>query len=204
MNPPMSPHSPESDEAILQCPSCRSPLKVGRPVSSLEERCPVCRAEVHVTTFPRLYGDSAGPGEDAAAAGGEASCSFFPELRAQRVCDECGCFLSHRAASRWGGRDLCLPCLHRLREIEKAPDYIARAKLYDRRALFLVTWMAPFTLFTAPLALFLLLRHRGRPAGFVPRGRAVWWIATLLAAGWIAAWLVLIVVWISLVRDSFT
>lgn len=200
----MTAPSVDSETAILQCPSCRSPLKVGRPVSSLEERCPVCQAEVHVTTFPRLYGDFAGGEEDAPAAENEATCSFFPELRAQLVCDECGTFLSHRASTRWGGQGLCLPCLHRLREVEKSPDFIAKSKLHDRRALFLVTWLAPFTLFTAPLAIFLLLRHRGKAEGFVPRGRTVWWIAMILATGWLAAWMVLIVVWISLVRDSFT
>ncbi len=200
----MTASSPDSEIAVLQCPSCRSPLKVGRPVSFVEERCPVCRAEVHITTFPRLYGDFVRTEEDATAAEDEAACSFFPDLRAQVVCDECGVFLSHRASIRWGDEVLCLPCLHRLREVERAPDFIARTKLHDRRALFLVTWMAPFTLFTAPLAMFLLLRHRGKPDGFVPRGRALWWVAMTLAAAWLAAWLVLIVVWISLVRESFS
>ncbi len=199
----MSESSSELHPAILQCPSCRSPLKVGRRIEALEESCPVCRAEVSVTTFPRLYGDYAREAPGVPVGEGEASCSFFPELRAETVCDECGCFLSRRAAVRWTGRDLCLPCLHRLREVERVPDCIGKARHYDRRALELVTWLAPFTLFTAPLALFLLLRQRGKPQGFVPRSRAVWWIALTLSVGWIAAWLVLIVAWVSLVRESF-
>ncbi len=200
----MSLPPPESDPAILQCPACRSPLRVGRRVEALEERCPVCRAEVTLTLFPRLFGEFAVAREDHPAGENEATCSFFPGLRAERVCDECGCFLSHRAAITWGGRDLCLPCLHRLREVESAPDFLGRTRLDDRRALALVTWLAPFSLFTAPLALFLLFRHRGAPAGFVPRSRAVWWIALCLSIGWLAAWLVLFVAWISLVKDSFT
>lgn len=193
----------ELHKAILHCPSCRSPLKVGRRVETLEEGCPVCRAEVSVTMFPRLYGDFAREEADEPVAEGEASCSFFPELRAEKVCDECGCFLSRRAAVPWGGRVLCLPCLHRLREVEKTTDCIGRTRHHDRRALELVTWLAPFTLFTAPLALFLLLRQRGKPEGFVPRSRAVWWIALALSVGWIVAWLVLIVAWVSLMRESF-
>lgn len=190
--------------AILQCPACRSPLKVGRPSVAVEEQCPVCRAEVHLATFPRLYGEEPTPEADAPAGEGDAVCSFYPEWRAARVCDECGGFLSHRAATNWGGRDLCLPCLHRLREVEASPDYVARAKLHDRRALVLVTWFAPLTLFTAPLALFWLFRHRGRPGGFLPRGGTVWWIALVLSLVWVGAWAVLIVAWISLIRDSFT
>lgn len=203
MNQGMNDLSPSSHAAILQCPACRSPLKVGRRVETLEERCPVCRAEVSATVFPRLYGDFAAELPDVPAGEGEASCSFFPEWRAEKVCDECGCFLSRRAAASWASRDLCLPCLHRLREVEKTPDCIARARHDDRRALGLVTWLAPFTLFTAPLALFLLLRQRGRAEGFVPRRRTVWWIALGLSLVWMGAWLVLIVAWLSLVRESF-
>jgi hypothetical protein len=199
----MPPDTPETASALLHCPACRSPLRVGRPVESLEERCPVCRASVHLTLFPRLFRDYEVERIDSPAASEEASCSFFPELRAQRVCDECGCFLSHRAAVEWGGVDLCLPCLHRLRETEARPDYLGRAKLDDRRALALVTWLAPFTLFTAPIALFLLFRGRKASPGFVPRGNAIWWIAFLLSVAWLGAWLVLMVAWASLVRDGF-
>ncbi len=194
----------ESRTAVLQCPSCRSPLRVERPVERLEERCPVCRAEVALALFPRLHAAPEATVEGSPAAEGEAACSFFPDLRAEKVCDECGCFLSSRAAVLWGGRDLCLPCLHRLREVEKATDFIGRTRLDDRRALALVTWLAPFSLFTAPLALYLLFRHRGRPASFAPRSRAVWWIALVLSIGWLAAWLTLMVVWASLVRDGFS
>jgi len=195
----------ESEEAILQCPDCRSPLKVGRRVDTLEENCPVCRAEVNLTLFPRLFGEFETIADvEATTVENESSCSFFPGLRAEKVCDECGAFLSHRAAISWGGRDLCLPCLHRLREVERSPDYIARTRLNDRRALALVTWLAPFSLFTAPIALFLLLRHRGKPEGFVPRSGAIWWIAFALATSLLIGWLVLIVVWISLVKDGLS
>lgn len=200
----MSAPSLDPEAAVLQCPACRSPLRVGRPVPSLEEHCPVCHAEVNLTLFPRLFGEFAPTKEAIAASENEASCSFFPELRAENVCDECGCFLSSRATVSWGGRDLCLPCLHRLREIERSSEFIGRTRLNDRRALALVTWLAPFTLFTAPIALYLLLRYRGKPEGFVPRGNGIWWVALILSLGWMIAWLVLIVVWISLVKDSFT
>lgn len=193
----------EAESPALPCPVCRSPLRLGRDLESLEQRCPVCQSEVRTTAFPRLFRDAPPGPADVTASNDEATCSFFPELRAQRVCDECGCFLSHRAAVAWGGCDLCLPCLHRLRENESHPDYLARARLDDRRALALVTWLAPLTLFTAPIALFLLLRSRKSAVGFVPGGRGIWWTALLLSLAWLAAWLVLAVAWISLVRDGF-
>lgn len=200
----MTADSPEPHEALLQCPACRSRLAATRPVPSFEENCPVCGVEVSVTTFPRLFAFPEPPAMGLPVGEDEASCSFFPDYRAERVCDECGCFLSARAAARWGARELCLPCLHRLREEEKTPDYLARAKLSDRRALALVTLFAPFTLFTAPLALYLLLRYRNEPRGFVPRGRGVWWLSLALALLWLVAWSVFLIVWISLIVEDFT
>ena len=196
--------SSEFTGPILQCPRCRSQLQVGREVSSFEEKCPVCRAEVRVTIFPRLFREFHRGDEGSPAGEGQASCSFFPDLLAERICDECGCFMSAKAAVSWGGRDLCLPCLHRLREIEKDPEYLGRTRLQDKRALALVTWLAPFSLFTAPLALYLLFRYRGKPEGFVPRGKTVWWVAFILSVAWLIAWLAFIVIWISLLKEGFS
>lgn len=196
--------SHEETAAILQCPSCRSHLRVGREVSFFEEACPVCRSQVSLTIFPRLFRGFAATDGGVPGGDGEARCTFFPELRADKVCDECGCFLSARAAASWAGRDLCLPCLHRLREVGSDPAYLARTKLYDKQALTLVTWLAPLSLFTAPLALFLLLRHRKAPLGFVPRSKAIWWIAMTLSLLWIATWTVLIVIWVSLILEQFS
>ncbi len=199
----MAPSPTESTEAILLCPSCRSQLKVDRQVWLVEEKCPVCSSRVKLTLFPRLFRSFAREEQNIPAGEGEATCSFFPELRAEQECEECGAFLSGRAAIRWEERTLCLPCLHRLREIDKPPAFLARTSLPDKQALALVTLLAPFSLFTAPFALFLLLRHRGVQAGFAPRGKSIWWIALLLSVGWIAAWLTIIVVWVSLIADDF-
>lgn len=199
----MSEPPPVSPRANLQCPQCWSPLSVESPVDSLNGRCPVCRTRFEATLFPRFYGASLEEEPDLPAAEGEAACSFFPQWRAVAVCDECGSFLSHRASLEWSARVLCLPCLHRLREVEQRPDCLARARHNDRLALALVTWLAPLTLFTAPVALFLLLRQRSRPASLVPRGRALWWIALGLSGGWIAFWIFVFIAWISLVRQNF-
>lgn len=196
--------SPEPGVALLQCPSCRSPLRVASPMDLLEDFCPVCRVPVRLTMYPRLFGGREKRVEGAEAGDGEASCSFFPALRAETVCDECGGFLSRRASVDWTGRDLCLPCVHRLREIVRSSDYLGRTKLVERRALLLVTLLAPFSLFTAPIALVMLFRHRRKPEGFLPRSRLVWWLALILSFGCLLAWFVLFVAWISLVRSDFS
>ena len=52
-----------------------------------------------------------------------------------------------------------------------------------RRAL-----LAPVSLFTAPIALVLLFRHRGKPEGFVPRSNLIWWLALILAVSVAVGW----------------
>jgi len=193
---------PTNGLPLLQCPLCRSSLNVNRYVDGLEEHCPVCGKDVRLAAFPRLYREPVDDSKPALAGDESAPCSFYPELKAEKVCDECGCLLSSRAAVRWGDQDFCLPCLHRLREEKRDVHFVARSRLHDNLALALVTWLAPFTLFTAPVALFLLVRHRGAPTSFVPRGRARWWIAMILTVGWLLAWAVVLVVWISLILED--
>lgn len=188
----------------LQCPNCRSALQVADSAREVEEKCPVCRGDVWITVFDRfrrrpLRRDAGRLGDES-----QASCTFYPELAAEKVCDECGCLLSEKAAVRWGDEDLCLPCLHRLREEKKSTRFVARAKLYDNRALILVTLLAPFTLFTAPIALVLLWKQRNQGATFESRGRWRWWTAMILAVAWLAAWVVLGVVWTSLILEDLS
>lgn len=194
----------QTTEALLQCPTCRNVLTVNREVLSLEEECPVCHSAVDIKVFPRLFREPVRkiemktPGED------EAACTFFPELKADKVCDECGCLMSEKASAKWGDEDICLPCLHRLREEVKSPAFLAKSALNDNRALALVTLLAPMSLITAPVALWLLLRNRKGTAGIFPRNRWRWWTALILSVALIIGWVVLLVVWTSLILEEWS
>jgi hypothetical protein len=158
---------------------------------------------VETTFFPRLHSQPSAPLSPPALDGG-AVCAFFPSLRAVKVCDECGCLLSEKASVSWSGGDYCLPCLHRLREERREGSFIARTSLHDHRALALVTLLAPFTLFTAPLALFILLRYRKDRASFSPRSRVRWHLAMVLSLLWIGLWTALLAVLAWLFVDSIS
>lgn len=188
----------------VQCPRCRAFVRVEEDSNSTEVSCSVCNATVEISCYPRLFHSPARDAKLSLSGDDEAKCSFYPELKAEKICEECGCFMSEKASIQWIGKDFCLPCLHRLREEEKATDFVASAKLYDKRALMLVTWMAPFTLFTAPVALFLLLRFKNAPNGFTTRSKATWWVALLLSIVWLLGWTAVIVVWVSLILEGFS
>ncbi len=202
----MEPITTKPGEAILQCPRCRSGLNVNASTDRIEEACPVCLGKLSLFVFPRLFRAPVYSDEKSSYISGEkeATCAFYPELKAEKICDRCGAFLSEKATVRWGARDFCLPCLYFLREEEKATDFIAKADFPENKALALVTWLAPFSLFTAPVALFLLFRYRKPSPGFVPRGRGRWWTALLLSLALLAGWIVLLVIWISLIVTDLT
>ncbi len=143
----------------------------------------------------------------AIAAEGDARCRFLPELKAETVCDSCGALLSERAAAHWGEKVFCLPCVHRLRDsgaVVEDGGLLGRLKIYDNLALLLVTLLAPLSLLTAPVALYLLIRYRKAPRGLVPRNTGRWWLAMALSLISLSVWLGFLVIGLSVMIDSLT
>lgn len=179
----------------ISCPKCQSEAPAPAQAGAAEMSCAVCGTRWEARIFPKLLN----PSPPAVLAGetaeeGDAVCAFFPTLKAETVCDECGCLLSQRAAVSRAGTTLCLPCLHQAREGRGLPGWQAKRLLYDNLSLSLVTWLAPMGFFTAPLALYFLLRHRKDDRGLVPRGSLRWWAALALAVFWVLVWGALLVV----------
>ena len=194
----------ESREALIQCPICRNLLTVNREVETLEDRCPVCGSSVNIRVFPRLFREPIPRLETKWADESEAACSFFPELKAEKVCDGCGCLMSEKATVFWGDQEVCMQCLYRFREEDKRLLFLPKAALNDNRALALVTLFAPLSLVTAPLALILLARFRKEKETMFPRGRWRWWLALTLSILWIAIWVTILSAWTSLILEELS
>ncbi len=196
----------------LSCPHCRNPIPVALQTAEASPvACPTCRKTSTVRVFPRLHvADAPKSVQGTLSAEGDATCSFYPELKAEHVCDECGCFMSEKAAVNWGGKTLCLPCLHTLREKKGKGGYRASVRLYDNMALglivpFLLLFpLAFFTILTAPVALYYVIRYRKSSRGIVPRSSFRWWLALLLSLAVNGVWLFLIISWIGLLIENIT
>ena len=196
--PAVLPGVPNAPLSVASCPACRGEFAANYGASIQEETCPYCRARVSLRIFPRF--DKEPPPEEASglANGDEATCHFYPDLKAEVVCDECGCFLSRRASIRWGSQQLCLPCLHTLREEKAGTGYRAQLKVWDNRALALLA-LLPVSLFTVPVAIFWLIRYRKEPVSWVPRSAFRWWLAMISSILILTGWIALIVVWIAMI-----
>lgn len=197
-------------DAVVQvnCPKCHSVLPDEVLQHSSDSKlvsCRACRAPVYANVYPRLQAGGI-LAKEAGASGvseeGDAVCSFYPELKAETVCEECGCLLSEKAAVVWSGNSFCMPCIHLLRERKEEDDFLSKRTLYDNSALGLVVFLVPLSLFTAPMALYYLIRYRNSSRGIVPRGKIRWALALILSVGVMLAWMILLVLWLSAITDS--
>lgn len=203
---------------MSRCAKCETPLPpgaatVGAAVHGMGsgagayagefpvQACPACHRPCVAHQFPASLaagGEIAKPWPvNAAGMPGAAPCFYHESKRALVACDGCGRYLCTDCKADWLGKTLCLGCIHTQREIKGSGEFQSRVTLYDNIALALVVF--PFAtlvygvflvMFTAPVALFLVIRNRNRSRGIVPRGatRAVLagTLSVLCIAGWIA------------------
>lgn len=197
----------------IHCPKCHAPLPAPVPGADLNDViCGRCRGRLQTITFPRVRGIDPDRAIEKGAISTEsdAVCRYFPELKAEKICDTCGCFLSSKAAVEHGSAVYCMPCLHAQRNkadsSNKAEDeekFVRQKMIPDQLALSLALWGIPLSIFCAPIALYYLIRYRGpKHRGLVPRSGLRWWIALALALAQVAYWIFLFVIWVGLIRES--
>jgi hypothetical protein len=180
--------------ASLSCPNCSQPLPVDLFISGQSMQCPGCRSQVEAYTFPEFHRDSSShPGIHLAQENGTV-CFFHSRYRAMTPCDSCGRFLCEICAISVGDRQLCAECFSQLRDQRNETGLVHYTALFDNVALFLV--IAPvvtlvfwiFTIFTAPISLFLSFFYWSRQWNLVRRSRLRFAMAILLSILLIEFW----------------
>ena len=111
--------------------------------------------------------------------------------------------MSRKASVKWGEQRLCMPCLYLLREKKGDPEYSPGLKIWDNRALGLLT-LLPLTIFTGPAALFVLFRFRRNPKSWVPRSSFRWWLSLTLTLIVLMGWTALVVVWVAMLTRELS
>ena len=165
-------------------------------------RLPLVRDQ-QVYLLPAIDRDVTANAPVARAAGGDESlCFFHPGSAAEKACDHCGRFLCAICATPWLGGILCPECITTAvargketfaapKQEEGAESLPTRRVLYDTLALQLALLPMAifyFTLFTAPVALYIALRYWNRPRSLIPRTRARAILAILIASAQIIGW----------------
>lgn len=155
--------------------------------------CKACGKRLKAFLLPSLYQNLLAPPPLPAEPPqpGEAVCFYDSNRRATKSCSHCGVFISDNWAALWGSETVCLKCLGDLRKKGEDKRFQASRTLWDNITLtlslgpwfiavlllltivgYMFSAMAlMLTLFTAPIAIFVGLRHWNAPRSLVPRSR---------------------------------
>jgi hypothetical protein len=174
--------------ATLQCTKCRTPLSDPTQYLAALAPCPSCAAALQMEIFPALFRQfTPGRGGDRLLTEDEASCFYHPQKRASVPCDACGRFLCGLCDCELNGQHLCPVCLEAGGRKGKIKNLQTSRTLYDSIALALAVYPVAlifgiyFTPITAPMALYVAVRHWNAPRSLVRRTRARSIAAIILA-----------------------
>lgn len=178
---------------LVHCSKCNTALVDG--VFNLPDftPCPSCKSPLQVEVFPALLRPiTPGSKGEAVMADGEAGCFYHPQKKAVRPCDGCGRFLCALCDCVMDGRHYCPSCLESGRTKGKIKNLQNTRTLYDSIALALTIIPILFfylTFITAPLALFIAIRHWNTPTSLVRNNKAGYIVAIVFASLQICAWI---------------
>lgn len=178
----------------VTCTNCKAPLS--EDVFNWHELtpCPACAAPLQVEIFPALFRATApGRAGEAVVESTESSCFYHPAKKAVVPCEACGRFLCGLCDCEFNGSHFCPSCLETGRKKGKIKSLENHRTLWDSAALSLAIApliIAYFTLITAPLALFIAIRHWNTPTSIIHRTKIRFVFAIIFASleilGWIA------------------
>src|SRR5271170_1736997 len=176
------------------CGECSMPVPAeswNRPGA----RCRGCGQTVQVAVFPAIERTRTGALPEAVEIETEASCFYHPSSRAAIPCDECGRFLCRLCEIEIGGRHLCPNCFQSGVASSKLEVVETRRTMYDTIALALATFPALLfwpVIFSAPAALYVVVRRWRAPGSLLPRTRIRFYLAAVFALAEIVGFAVLI------------
>ncbi|MDI6775578.1 MAG: hypothetical protein QME60_09390 [Verrucomicrobiota bacterium] len=190
----------ETTPSTLVCSRCEAALYPEAGGGSGTVICPSCGVELVAAVFPALFRPAEkGRVGERVQLDDEASCFYHPGKKAVTGCENCGRFLCGLCEIKLADRLLCSACIESGKQQETIEPLRARRALYDNIAISLAVYpmVVPpfiyFTFLTAPVALFLAIRHWKTPQSIVPASKVKAAIAVLLAGLQLAGWALLIV-----------
>lgn len=183
--------------ATVYCSSCGSSLEGRLFNSGVEIKCGNCGAGAQVDVFLALFRTTGAVNNgETLSVPGEASCFYHPQKKAATICSLCGRFLCTLCETELGGRCLCPSCIDKGRVNEEIEQLVSHRTLYDSLALSLAVLpilFFPVTVFTAPIAIYIAIRHWKKPGSILPRYRFRFALAIIFALAQIAGWAVFLV-----------
>jgi hypothetical protein len=174
------------------CPRCGNKLPAVFVNTGETFPCGGCRQPALIDVFPAASVRAASEPAGGAAAEGAATCFFHDERAAQAACDGCGRYLCALCDVPVGKEHLCPECLAVRNRKGRKQSLPNERVAWDRLALFLAVMpvlLWPFTIITAPMALYFVIRYWRQPGSLVGRAWPRFIIAGGLAGAQVAGWI---------------
>ncbi len=182
---------------MVFCPDCGIPLTAEAYNSGEEFPCGKCSAMLMVEAYPALFrGAGAVKNGEALSGSGEASCFYHPLKKAAALCSACGRFLCTLCETELSGRCLCPSCIEKGRLNEEIEQLVTQRTLHDGLALSLAILpmlFFPLTILSAPVTIYIAIRHWKTPGSILPRSRVRFVVAIIIALAQIIGWTALLV-----------
>ena len=178
---------------MLNCTHCNAPLSKEAANTKSLVTCAACSGQLRVDVFPAV--NRALPVGQAGATllvDKEAGCFYHPRKKAVVPCAACGRFLCALCDVSLNGQHLCPACLEKGKTQRKIKNLENHRTCYDSIALLVATvsiliyW---FTIFTAPIVIYLTVRHWKSPSSVIPRTKIRFILASIIAGVQIAGWI---------------
>ena len=179
----------------LYCTKCQRELPLFVFRHDEFRPCPSCGVNIFGVIFPALLKESSQsrPGQTLLL-DSDASCFYHPQKKAEIACGYCGRFLCALCDVEMEGKHLCPPCIETGKQKGRIKTLENRRTLYDSIALslsILPLIIFYFTLFTAPITIYIAIRYWNAPTSILHRGKWRMVLAIVLASSQILGWSVL-------------
>jgi hypothetical protein len=152
---------------------------------------------LQIEVFPAFFRKIAsGQNAEPVLVEGESSCFYHPQKKAVRPCDGCGRFLCALCDCELNAQHFCPTCLEVGKSKGKIKNLENRRTRYDSMALglaILPVLIFYLTIITAPMALYIVIRHWKSPQSIVHSNRFRFVLAGIIALLEIVGWTALIV-----------
>ena len=185
-----------TNEPQLSCPKCGFWLERSYWNQVEFQPCSHCQTDLRLLVFPVAVAPPEVPAPNPNSSEGEATCYYHSNKQAHVPCAACGRFLCTVCDMDFRGEHWCPSCMKQQVDTQALPEFQRSRIRFDALALILVTLPAIFiypTFLTAPIALFLAIRHWNDDPGFLPRTQIRKYLAVLFAVVQILGWVALIV-----------
>jgi len=159
------------------------------------EVCPRCKSHLWIEVFPAFFRETASSqSAEIALMDGESTCFYHAAKRAVLPCHSCGRFLCALCDCELNGEHFCPACLEVGKTKGKSKNLENRRTRYDSMAFWVAIlpiitiafWF--LTIFTAPFALFMVIRYWNAPLSIVRHSKIRFVLAAVIATVQIAVW----------------